>query len=56
MNHGFTVVEKKNNHLKFNNFKPFMSEVESKLVRIVKDSHPDGYMKKIKTNQIKEEK
>ena len=32
-----------------------MSEVESKLVRIVKDSHPDGYMKKIK-NQIKEEK
>ena len=30
-----------------------MSEVESKLVRIVKDSHPDGYMKKIKTNQIK---
>ena len=33
-----------------------MSEVESKLVRIVKDSHPEGYMKKIKTNQIKEEK
>ena len=30
-----------------------MSEVESKLVRIVKDSHPDGYIKK--TNQIKEE-
>lgn len=55
MHHGFTVAEKKINHLKFNNFKPFMSEVESKLVRIVKDSHPDGYIKKTKTNQIKEE-